>query len=81
MNGNPEPETAEQAGHNYVESIVPCLLPISSSAQVYMLLRQNRVTPAQLRHLERLFVCMDRDRTGKLSYEEIREGLLDVDVE
>ena len=46
-----------------------------------MLLRQNRVTPAQLRHLDRLFACMDRDRTGKLSYEEITAGLMDVDLE
>lgn len=45
-----------------------------------MLLRQNRVTPTQLRKLDRLFDCMDRDKTGKLSYEEISNGLLDVDL-
>ncbi|CAE7437273.1 TPKC [Symbiodinium necroappetens] len=49
--------------------------------QVYMLLRQGRVTPAQLRHLDRLFDCMDRDKTGRLSYQEIRDGLMDVDLE
>ncbi|CAE7209252.1 TPKC [Symbiodinium sp. KB8] len=47
---------------------------------VYML-RQGRVTPAQLRHLDRLFDCMDRDKTGRLSYQEIRDGLMDVDLE
>ena len=46
-----------------------------------MLLRQGRVTPAQLRHLDRLFDCMDRDKTGRLSYQEIRDGLMDVDLE
>lgn len=48
--------------------------------QVYMLLRQGRVTMPQLNHLDRLFECMDRDQTGRLSYEEISAGLLDSDL-
>lgn len=49
--------------------------------QVYMMLRQNRVTSAQLNRLDRIFDCMDRDGSGKLSYEEISNGLLDIDLE
>ena len=44
------------------------------------LLRQGRVTMPQLNHLDRLFECMDRDQTGRLSYEEISAGLLDSDL-
>lgn len=48
--------------------------------QIYMLLRQGRVTVQQLNHLDRLFECMDSDKTGRLSYEEISAGLLDTDL-
>eukprot|EP00438_Fugacium_kawagutii_P001256 Skav223452 [mRNA] locus=scaffold350:967387:969446:- [translate_table: standard] len=48
--------------------------------QIYMLLRQGRVTVQQLNHLDRLFECMDTDKTGRLSYEEISAGLLDTDL-
>ncbi|CAJ1421034.1 unnamed protein product [Effrenium voratum] len=49
--------------------------------RLYMLFRQGRVTSDQLQQLDRLFDCMDRDRTGMLSFEEISKGLLDIDLQ
>ena len=45
-----------------------------------MLLRQGQVTVSQLNRFDQLFECMDKDKTGKLLYEEIRAGMLDVDL-
>ena len=49
--------------------------------QIYMMLRQGRITTTQLRRLDAIFDCMDRDGSGKLSYEEISNGLLDIDLD
>ncbi|CAJ1360647.1 unnamed protein product, partial [Effrenium voratum] len=49
--------------------------------KLYMLLRQGRVSVDQLDALDRIFTQMDVDGTGRLSFQEIRNGLQNVDVE
>lgn len=45
----------------------------------YVLLREGKVSVELLDQIDRLFRCLDEDANGKLTFEEIRGRLLEVD--
>lgn len=47
----------------------------------YVLLREGKVSVELLDQIDRLFRCLDEDANGKLTFEEIRGRLLEVDEE
>ena len=49
--------------------------------QKYILLREGLVSTDTLAQIDKLFVTMDRDGDGALTFEEIKSNLMEMDME